>query len=65
VKHYEIWVRGGSRDSVAAAFEDLDVQSSPEGLRLGGWLDQAGLFGVLARIKDLGLELISTEVLDS
>ena len=38
-------------------FEDLRVESDGANTGLSGELDQAGLFGVLARIMEFGLEL--------
>jgi hypothetical protein len=56
-------VRGATQESVVNAFEDLEVSNGPDGLVMVGQLaDQAALFGILTRIRELGLELISTEV---
>jgi hypothetical protein len=66
VKRCRICVRGGTLESVAAAFEDLTISSSPEGLIMDGLMtDQAALFGLLSRIKDSGLALIWTETSDA
>ena len=63
MKRYEVCVRGATRESVVDAFEDLEVSSGPDGLVMVGQLaDQAALFGILTRIRELGLELIWTEV---
>lgn len=61
MKRYVIGVRGSSGRLIAEAFSDLNVTSGPEETVLSGELaDQAALFGVLGRIRDLGLELLWT-----
>lgn len=57
---YEIRVAGHLSTNWAARFEGLSLRHEPEGETvLSGTLDQAALHGVLARIRDLGLNLIS------
>ncbi len=59
---YEIRVAGHLSAIWAARFEGLSMQHQPEGETvLSGLLDQAALHGVLARIRDLGLKLISAK----
>jgi hypothetical protein len=59
-KLYEIRVVGHLSQNWAARFEELSIQHEPEGETvLSGLLDQAALHGVLVRIRDLGLNLIS------
>lgn len=50
----------------SAWFEDLEVTSDESGLTLiaGPLADQAALHGVLAKIRDLGLPLISVRPID-
>ncbi len=57
---YEIRVAGHLSANWAARFEGLSMRHEPEGETvLSGSLDQAALHGVLVRIRDLGLNLIS------
>ena len=64
VARYAFRVRGWASDEVLAALrEELEVEVVPEPDRsstaIQGWLpDQAALYGVLARIRQLGLELL-------
>jgi hypothetical protein len=63
-ERYEIHVLGPLGPEVAEAFCDLTVSSSADGTHLAGWLDQAGLHGVLDRIQALGLHLIELRRVD-
>jgi hypothetical protein len=57
---YEIRVAGHLSANWAARFEGLSLRHEPKGETvLSGTLDQAALHGVLVRIRDLGLNLIS------
>jgi hypothetical protein len=57
---YEIRVAGHLSANWTARFERLSMRHEPEGETvLSGSLDQAALHGVLVRIRDLGLNLIS------
>jgi hypothetical protein len=57
---YEIRVVGHLSANWTARFEGLSLHHEPEGETvLSGKLDQAALHGVLVRIRDLGLNLIS------
>ena len=57
---YEIRVAGHLSTNWAARFEGLSMQLQPEGETvLSGTLDQSALHGVFAKIRDLGLNLIS------
>ena len=59
---YEIRVAGHLSDNWAGRFEGMSMRHEPEGeTLLSGLLDQAALHGVLARIRDLGLKLISVK----
>ena len=61
VARYDIVVAGKlGPDTWAHWFEGMNVSAAGNGdSRLRGWLDQPGLHGVLAKIRDLGLVLIS------
>ena len=57
---YEILVAGHLSENWATRFEGLSMRHEPEGETvLSGMLDQAALHGVLTKIRDLGLNLIS------
>ncbi|MFC1921722.1 hypothetical protein ACFLY4_00395 [Chloroflexota bacterium] len=57
---YEIRVEGHLSENWAVRFEGMSMRHEPEGETvLSGKLDQAALHGILARIRDLGLKLIS------
>jgi hypothetical protein len=57
---YEIRIVGHLSMTWKARFEGLSVRHEPGGETvLSGRLDQAGLHGVLVRIRDLGLKLVS------
>ncbi len=56
---YQIRVRGGLGRTIKAAFPDLDTRAAGPDTVLAGTLpDQAALYGALARIEALGLELL-------
>jgi hypothetical protein len=57
--HYEIRVRGHLGEMMRSAFPALRAQPCGEDTVLTGALpDRAALYGVLAEIEDLGLELL-------
>jgi hypothetical protein len=57
---YEIRVTGHLSANWTPRFEKLSMRHDPDGETvLSGLLDQAALHGVLIRIRDLGLKLIS------
>jgi hypothetical protein len=58
-RQYEIRVRGHLGETMRFAFPSLRAQQRGEDTALTGVLrDQAALFGVLAEIEALGLELL-------
>jgi hypothetical protein len=57
---YEIRVAGHLSENWAARFEKMSMRHESEGETvLSGMLDQAAIHGVLMKIRDLGLNLIS------
>jgi len=63
---YEIRVRGTLGDLLLAAFPNLEEQVQLGETVLTGTLqDQAALFGVLAQIEALGLELLDVRRMPS
>ena len=58
---YEIWVEGKVEETWSSWFGGLAVTPSVDGntLLAGPLADQAALHGVLMKIRDLGLTLIS------
>jgi hypothetical protein len=59
---YWIAVRGRLTGHLGSAFEEFVLQPGSEGTVLVGEIrDQAHLYGVLDRIRDLGLELVSVQ----
>ena len=61
---YRIIVSGTLGELTRLEFEDLCVESDGADTGLTGELDQAGLFGVLNRIRDFGLELMALSRVD-
>ncbi|MFN8379818.1 MAG: hypothetical protein U0452_14225 [Anaerolineae bacterium] len=59
--HYEIRIRGLLDDRWAEWFDGLDLarQASGETVLSGMVVDQAALHGLLRKVRDLGLPLIS------
>jgi hypothetical protein len=56
--HYEVRVRGRVGPAACHAFADFAVQVEPAATVLSGGLDQTALHGLMARLRDLGLELV-------
>jgi hypothetical protein len=58
---YQIKIEGHLRAEWAAWFEGLIVTLEPDGATLlsGPVIDQAALYGLLKKVRDLGLPLIS------
>jgi hypothetical protein len=62
---YEIRVASHLSANWAARFEGLSMRHEPEGeTALSGMLDQAALHGVFVKIRDLGLYLISVNLVE-
>ena len=63
---YEIRIEGVLGDRWAAWFDGLQVESESTQTVISGLLaDQAALHGLLAKVRDLGLTLISVRPLDA
>ena len=64
--HYEIRVRGVLDSGWSAWFEGLQVSSDEHGQTTiaGPVVDQAALHGLLAKVRDLGLELLEVRRTD-
>ena len=59
---YRITVRGRLSQHLASAFEGFDLEPGNEHSVLVGEIrDQAHLYGILDRVRDLGLELVYVE----
>jgi hypothetical protein len=59
LRGYEIWVRGHLGETIRSAFPGLRAQPRGRDTVLTGPIsDQAELYGVLAEIEALGLELL-------
>jgi hypothetical protein len=57
--HYEITVRGQLSDRLIAGLDGLTATPHPAATVLRGEItDQSALYGVLARMESLGLELL-------
>jgi hypothetical protein len=63
---YEIRVRGVLDDHWSAWFEGLEPRGEPGGVSVlaGPVADRAALHGLLARVADLGLPLLSVHRID-
>jgi hypothetical protein len=63
-KTYRIVVRSELSERYAAAFEEMQMKTN-SGLTIltGKIIDQPHLYGILYRLSDLGLELLSVECL--
>lgn len=63
---YEIRVWSHLGSGCAQVFEEFTLRHDPNGetILIGCLADQAALHGVLMKIRDLGLELLSVERID-
>jgi hypothetical protein len=62
---YQIRIRGRLGRTMRAAFPDLHAEAQGEDTLLTGVLpDQAALYGALARVEALGLELLEVRRLE-
>ena len=61
-RSYRITIEGRLSERFASAFEGMRLQARDgKTVLLGEGMDQGHLFGVLDRIRDFGLELVSVE----
>ena len=59
-QRYEIVVRGRLSERYGAAFDGMTLESrAGETTLSGAFLDQSQLYGLINRLRDLGIELIS------
>jgi hypothetical protein len=65
-KRYQIIVRGHLESSLQQWFNGMGIRNLPEGEAslTGHVIDQAQLQGILTKVQDLGLPLISVQCLD-
>jgi hypothetical protein len=60
---YRIVVRGRLTERLAPAFDRMTLVPSPgRTVLVGDLADQASLFGVLDRLRDLGIELLEVRL---
>lgn len=66
-ERYQILIRGVVDEGWSAYFSGMTLRAEPNGVtRLCGEIaDQSGLHGLLNKIRDLNLRLISVQLLDS
>jgi len=66
MQYYEIIIRGHIDQRRADCFAGLEIIQLPEGIsRLAGEVvDQAALHGILNRVRDMGIELLSVKCND-
>ncbi len=64
-QYFEITIAGHLGDRRTRIFEDYQVTQFANGQTLisGGFKDQAQLFGILIRIRDMGTPLLSVNIL--
>ena len=59
-RSYRLVVRGRMSERMAHAFADLRVETTgAETALIGQFADQSQLYGVIDRLRDLGIELVS------
>jgi hypothetical protein len=62
---YRIVIRGRLGEHLASAFDGLELESHRgESSLTGSFADQAQLHGLLDRLRDLGIQLISVNPID-
>ncbi|OBF62475.1 hypothetical protein A5756_00875 [Mycobacterium sp. 852002-53434_SCH5985345] len=59
---YRICIRGSLSERLGSALEGMSLQAGPAGTEFTGEIrDQSQLYGLLDRVRDLGLELVSVQ----
>lgn len=60
---YELCILGHLDSQTARRFEEMTVSYLPQGITLlvGPVMDQAALYGLLSRVRDLGVPLMSVQ----
>ena len=66
MKKVKIHIRGQIDENWAVWFEGLEVLTREDGTSIlqGEVADQSALYGLLAKLRDLGLELLSVAQID-
>jgi len=59
---YEVTIRGEPGEALLGAFSDVTVRQASGVTVLSADLDQAALHGLLARIADLGIDLLGVRL---
>jgi hypothetical protein len=64
---YEIRIEGSLDQGWTAWFDGMQITTEPGGVTVitGAVADQAALHGLLAKVRDLGLPLLSVQRIDS
>jgi hypothetical protein len=61
---YRIVVKGRLTPAFGSAFEGIELELLPGATALeGNFVDQAQLYGILERLRNLGIELLSVNAL--
>jgi hypothetical protein len=63
VKYVTVRLKGPIGPAMSQVFEDLEVRT--ETVLTGSLIDDASLHGLLARVRDLGLEVVDVHVADN
>jgi hypothetical protein len=65
-RRYRIGIRGRLGPYFASAFEGMEIEQGADGTVLvGEVIDQAQLYGLLERLRDLGIDLRSLQEVGS
>ncbi len=66
MQNIEIRVKGRIDEHWSDWFEDMDVTHTDQGetILTGGVVDQSALYGLIAKLRDLGLALVSVNSIE-